>query len=218
MTYEAYLTNRFTKIDRFTHKHHRWLEKSGEFYFLGEYTARKRYSYSPTNDVILNFKKPSDRKGKPEWKYKRKAINQISTAFRNALGANLSPSDLSTVVLVPVPPSSAREDPLYDNRIASMVHAIWPDNRANVKEMIVQIGSFEPSHTSHNRPEKKEIESRYEIDEDLVHLPPNTIAIVDDILTTGAHFRAVKSLLEKRFPNARILGLFVARTVQRSSL
>ncbi len=58
MTYEAYLPNRFTKIDRFTYKHHRWLEKSDECYFLGEYTARSGYAYSPTNDVILNFKTP----------------------------------------------------------------------------------------------------------------------------------------------------------------
>ena len=42
---------------------------------------------------------------------------------------------------------------------------------------------------------------------------PTSIAIVDDVLTTGAHCRASRGALGPRFPTAAILGLFRARRV-----
>jgi predicted amidophosphoribosyltransferase len=45
-----------------------------------------------------------------------------------------------------------------------------------------------------------------------LHLP-SSVAIVDDVLTTGAHFKAMKRILMERFPEARIVGLFLARRV-----
>ena len=47
--------------------------------------------------------------------------------------------------------------------------------------------------------------------------PMNLIAIVDDVLTTGAHFQAAKTLLSERFPSTRIVGLFIARRVPKTS-
>ena len=40
---------------------------------------------------------------------------------------------------------------------------------------------------------------------------PRRFTEVDDVLTTGAHFRAMSSLLGAGFPKARIMGLFIAR-------
>jgi predicted amidophosphoribosyltransferase len=37
------------------------------------------------------------------------------------------------------------------------------------------------------------------------------IALFDDVLTTGCHFRAAKSILEKSFHEVEIIGLFIAR-------
>jgi predicted amidophosphoribosyltransferase len=53
----------------------------------------------------------------------------------------------------------------------------------------------------------------YEIDENLADPEPENIAVFDDILTTGTHFRAAKRVLSERFPNARIFGFFIARRV-----
>jgi predicted amidophosphoribosyltransferase len=47
--------------------------------------------------------------------------------------------------------------------------------------------------------------------------PPTDIGLFDDVLTTGAHFRAAHSVLKRAFPNARIIGLFIARRVPESS-
>lgn len=53
----------------------------------------------------------------------------------------------------------------------------------------------------------------YEIDEDQCMPAPTSIAIVDDVLTVGTHYRAMHSVLSARFPNVPIFGLFIARRV-----
>jgi hypothetical protein len=64
------LPSRLTKIDELTRPDHTYLSPEDECYYLGEYTARKGYAFSPINDLVQNLKKPMDRRGKPEWRYK----------------------------------------------------------------------------------------------------------------------------------------------------
>jgi len=42
---------------------------------------------------------------------------------------------------------------------------------------------------------------------------PAVIGLFDDVLTTGAHFKAAQSILQKTFPDVRVIGLFIARRV-----
>ena len=176
MTSDVVFPGRFTEIDELTRPDHSWLTDDDRCYFLGEYTARQGYSYSPTNNLILNFKKEMDRREKPEWRYKEQAIQRAASAFRRALGTD----PLSSLVFVPIPPSKTRNDPLYDDRVTRMLRAIGPDET---------------------------------VDEALTIPEPAFIAIVDDVLTTGAHFRAASEVLTARFPAVRIVGLFIARRV-----
>ena len=208
MTSDVAFPDRLTEIDELTRPDHYWLTAADRCYFLGEYTARKGYSYSQTNQLILNFKKPLDRQGKPEWPYKQFALRQAAAAFRGALGEN-PPAH----VFVPVPPSKARASPLHDDRVKRMLLAIWPGQSADVRELIVQLESTDAAHENPARPKPEQIQATYRIDESLATPEPRTIAIVDDLLTTGAHFRAASSVLAARFPAAQIIGLFVARRV-----
>ncbi len=59
----------------------------------------------------------------------------------------------------------------------------------------------------------EQFEAMYRIDQALVEPAPDYIAVVDDMLTAGAHCRAAKSILSARFPKAVIVGLFIARWV-----
>ena len=200
--------NRFTEIDELTRPDHYWLTDDDRCYFLGEYTARQGYAYSPTNQLIWNFKKTPDRRGRPEWRYKEQSIRQAAAAFRQALGDDPPP-----LVFVPVPPSKVRGDPLHDDRVTRMLRAIWSDQAPDVREMIVQSESTDAAHESSQRPTPPEIEARYQVDDTLAIPEPESVAIVDDVLTTGAHFRAASSLLAARFPGVQIVGLFLARRV-----
>ena len=208
MTSDVAFPDRFTEIDELTRPDHSWLTDEDRCYFLGEYTARQGYAHSPTNDLILNFKKPLDRRGRPEWQYKERAVQRAATAFRQALGAAPAP-----MTFVPVPPSKARAHPLHDDRVARMLRTIWPGQPADIRDIIIQPESVDAAHESPVRPPPSQIEAGYQIDETLTAPEPEFIAIVDDVLTTGAHFRAASSVLAARFPDVQIVGLFVARRV-----
>ncbi len=51
----------------------------------------------------------------------------------------------------------------------------------------------------------------YAINEAIALPSPTHIIVVDDVLTTGSHFVAMKSVLAQRYPTAWIGGLFIAR-------
>ena len=212
-TFDVTSPNRFSKIDEISRPDHFWLTDDDRCYFLGDYTARQDYGHSATNQLIWNFKKTLDRRGRPEWRYKEPAIRQAAARFREALGEEPPPW-----VFVPVPPSKARTDPLHDDRITRMLRAIWPNRSPDVREMIVQSESTETAHGSDDRPTPDEIERRYRIDHSLTTPEPAVIAIVDDVLTTGAHFRAASAILAAQFPDAQILGLFLARRAPEADL
>ena len=210
MTSEDTFPRRFTEVDELIRPEHFHLRAADRCYFIGEYTARKGYNYSATNDLILNFKKSMDRRGNPhEWKYKERAIRQAAAAFSAALG----PKEIDQFTFVPVPPSKAKGEPFYDDRVVRMLLAMDSESTPDVRELVVQTESTEPAHAIDPRPSPEQIGIRYRINDTLTEPAPDFLAVVDDVLTTGAHFRAMSSLLGARFPKARILGLFIARRV-----
>jgi predicted amidophosphoribosyltransferase len=50
----------------------------------------------------------------------------------------------------------------------------------------------------------------YAVDEALLNPKPKTVALVDDVLTTGAHFRAAHNVIKQAFLGIPIVGLFIA--------
>ncbi len=209
MTSANTFPQRLTKIDDLTRPDHFYLAADDACYFLGEYTARKGYAFSATNQLILNFKKSLDKRGTPQWKYKERAIDLAAAAFRAALTGEL----LSRITLVPIPPSKARGDPLHDDRLLRMLRAIRPQSRLDIRELILQRANMDAAHHRDDRPRPEEIVANYGLDRALLQPKPQTIALVDDVLTTGAHFRAASEIIREAFPDARIVGLFIARRV-----
>jgi predicted amidophosphoribosyltransferase len=55
--------------------------------------------------------------------------------------------------------------------------------------------------------------NNYTIADELVDPVPSLIAVVDDVLTTGAHFKAMKRILIETFPDVSVVGVFLARRV-----
>ncbi len=205
---------KLTKIDDLTIFDHSYLDFEDECYYLGEYTARAGYSFSDTNHLIQNLKKPLDRKELPEWKYKMSAIRKAGNDLREAIGAAV----ISSVTWVPVPPSKAKDHPLYDDRILRVLQVMGSGLQIDLREMIQQTESLNAAHEvdEHRDPEK--FRQVYYIDENICEPPPEFINVVDDVLTTGAHFKAAKELLLNRFPDAIVQGVFIARRAPESSV
>lgn len=61
------MTLTLTRVDHLVLGEHHYLTAEDECYFLREYTARRAFDASETNQIIQNIKKPADRRGRPEW-------------------------------------------------------------------------------------------------------------------------------------------------------
>ncbi|MCY4302004.1 MAG: hypothetical protein OXC68_09775 [Aestuariivita sp.] len=183
--------------------------------FLGEYNARKGFSHSATNNLIINFKKPLERKDRSEWRHKLRNIKIAANALYNAFGN----ADLRSYTFVPVPPSKARANPLYDDRMMVMLGTLsklFYQNRGyhlDVREMVKQTRNTVAAHETDTRPEPAALVALYEIQQCMVSAAQDRIVICDDVLTTGCHFRAMEIVIMAAIPNATIYGMFLARRV-----
>ena len=133
---------RLTEIDDLTRGDHRYLAAGDVCHFIGEYTARRGFAYSATNSLILDFKKPVGRAGRREWRCKEEAITTAAAVLRGAV----HPSVLDRLVFVPVPPSKARDDAAYDDRLVRLLLSVRSQQPLDVRELIVQARSTEAAH------------------------------------------------------------------------
>ena len=196
MTSQNTLPTRFTKIDELTLHDHYYLTEEDECYFLGQYTADEGYSYSKTNETIFNFKKKMDRSGRSEWKYKEKAIRACARTFRVAVNA----FELDTMTFVPVPPSKMKSDEQYDDRLIQMLKLVNSSGNLDIRECVEQTEEIRSSRGSTDRPKPSEIAAVYRFIQTQERSHPKNIAIVDDVITTGAHFTVMRDFLSNRYP------------------
>jgi predicted amidophosphoribosyltransferase len=177
-----------------------------------EYTSGQNYSFSATNSLISNLKKKPSTTLRGAYKYK---LGAMQTCSRDLAGG-INPAWLNGATLIPVPPSKARGHPDYDDRMTVVCRNIAP--AVDVREIVVQRNSLAAAHESTARPSIAELLAAYDIDETLTNPVPQRIGIVDDVLTAGTHYIAVKTVLGRRFLGVPIVGFFLARRVFPNSL
>ena len=200
-------------IDENRREEHIYLDHDDEcFYIYGEHIARAGYAASPTNQLISNIKKEVSKRGTPEYFYKERDIIQVANLVKEALG-----NDVLPITVIPVPPSKAKDDPEYDNRILLCLGEIIKDGW-DVRELIVAKASMRAHHehqSGEKRPTPDELYQMLMIDETCFSQKPiqQKIILFDDVLTNGTHFKACKRLLLERLPESKVYGLFIARTI-----
>ena len=203
-------SKRLIKIESLLLSEHSYLDSKDNCYFFGEYSARKGYNFSKTNQLILNLKKSVANCKANDWPYKEKAISEAAEMLKGAIKRN------SNATFVPIPPSKSKSDPLYDDRILRLLYKMSEDwENSDIRELVYQIASTDASHDSSLRPAPEDLIKIYRINEKLVVPAPTNIIVVDDVLTTGSHFKAVKLLLTNEFPKSNIFGIFIARRALR---
>jgi len=102
---------------------------------------------------------------------------------------------------------------MYDDRMVKVVSKIAAESGARAVELLVQDESTEAFHSREDPRHPDEIASLWRVDASALRSAPTRVGIIDDLLTTGAHFCAAKQLIASRYPAAQIIGLFVARRV-----
>jgi hypothetical protein len=195
-------------IDGLLAPDHVYLESTDYCYFLREYTPGG-FEKSATNDLILNLKKDLRYRGHAPWKYKLQAIDQCARELRDALSQYLDGT-----WVVPIPPSKCRTHPGYDDRLVQVADQLCARTTANRRDLLLQRSDTEPLHLKNDspRPQPHEIARNYQIDETQLAGPvPSAIWILDDVLTTGSHFKAAQMVVHQRLPGIAIYGIFIAR-------
>lgn len=199
------------RIDTLTRLEHPRLSDDDRILYFGDYTAHAGWSHSECNQLIFNIKKPISRRGSPGWHFKQRDIDRCAELISSAFG-----SSLSRISFIPVPPSKVKEDPDYDDRLVRILSQVRgaDGEEAQVLEMISQNTNRDAAHEFGMRPSVNELKKNYSINFEFIHDARENILIFDDVLTTGTSFRTVSDLLSPIFPNHRIFGLFIARTVR----
>jgi predicted amidophosphoribosyltransferase len=164
------------------------------------------------NQVINNFKKPMDRKNKPEWYFKEQAILKIAYW----LISTTTWDKLKTATWVPMPPSKAKSDSDYDDRLWRVLLKV-KENEASldIRELLLAKSSREAAHNPGSvRPKVNDHINNFIFDKSQSDPKPRAIIFFDDIITSGAHFKAGQAIIVKEYSDVPIIGLFVARNVK----
>jgi predicted amidophosphoribosyltransferase len=205
--------DRLTKIDDLTRPDHTFLDADDSCFFLGEYTARAGYAASATNDLINNLKKPMSYRARPEvWKYKGRAISTCAQELRNILGRN----GIEGLTFVPVPPSRAKSDPDYDDRLIQILQQMEQGFDADIRELVLQRETMPASHEGERVPIAELVANYTIVDALRAPAPRGRIVIFDDVLTTGRHYKAMQQVLNAAYPGVPSPGLFIARRLPKA--
>ncbi|MAB50251.1 hypothetical protein [Marinobacter sp.] len=201
------MTYRLVEIDDKSRHQHYYLEPTDHCLYLGEYTARGGWGYSEVNQLIFNLKKGVDRKELSDYQFKEQAIESVANLIGKAI-------NVGAVSFIPVPPSKMITDPLYDDRLVRILQLVKNHNQeCHWSDVISQAISTEANHLTPNRKRPEEIAALYQVAEVDPDQFRDIILVFDDIITTGAHFKAMQRKLHAVFPNKTIAGFFIARRV-----
>jgi hypothetical protein len=172
-------------------------------YYARDYISKGGYKSSEANQLILNLKKDISKKGTHEWQYKIRAIKQFSTELAGGL--------LQDYAVAFIPTSKLIDDPACDPRweiLKDELASARPDLK--FKRPIVRRESCSAVHSGGAR---KMAAIRATLDWRGFKNVPDTIILIDDVITAGAHFKVCKNMILERHPDVKVYGIFWARTI-----
>src|ERR1700677_1997602 len=180
-----------------------YLSAADECYYARDYVSHGSYKSSPGNGLITNFKKDVSRKGKREWQYKVDAINKFA--------AELKPLLPNGMAVAHIPSSKCKTDPQYDSRLEDTLRALKRLNASLIIESpLTSKNTVQASHLGGDRNPEIFYNNLAWVG---LSQPTTTLVLIDDVITTGAHFKACQRKLTEQSPGIRVLGVFWAKTV-----
>jgi predicted amidophosphoribosyltransferase len=203
------------KIDESLISEHSYLEPSDICFFFGEYASHKGYQHSPMNQLIFNLKKEIGRKEKPEWRHKEQAIKEIAELLVSLPNWEKT---FKRCTWIPLPPSKKQTHQEYDDRLLRILektNVSGTGSKLDIREMLITKSDRPASHLPGiKRFTKEEHLKNLMLDEKLINPNPKAIVIFDDVITSGASFKAAQEILKKKFTNMPIAGVFIARALK----
>jgi predicted amidophosphoribosyltransferase len=208
---EAGLPATLTLLDAPSRADHAFLTASDRCAFLAQYLGGKSYRAGRCNQLIRNFKCApsvaridSRREG-----YKQHAIATLARWLRGAL----TREQAERFTWVPIPPSKRRGDPDFDDRLARTLRLAFHAYDVDVRGLLFQIRSTVPDHAGQVRLSAQALYDNLRLDvESLIARPiRKRIALFDDVLTSGKHYKCCERRLREALPCTPITGVFLMR-------
>jgi hypothetical protein len=205
------IPSKLWQIDETTLPQHFLLEEGDLCFYIWEYTRRGGFAASPTNSLIQNLKKKPSKilKNPPEGRHKESAIAYAAKSLRSLINQEWFETQGT---LVPIPCSKIAGHADHDDRLVRVLELACHGYAADVRTLLEQTQSTEADHEAPERQRLKELQRITRINEAAAQDPTRPrIMLFDDVLNSGKHFKVAQQLLRTRFPQATILGVFLAR-------
>ena len=181
------------------------LEDGDNCFHAREYMSHGGYEASETNQLITNLKWGLEYRNTPRWPHKLRAIDRWSEELSTTI------QDGDTVACIPC--SKCRSDPHYDPRVEWILEALQKRREIRTERPIERVISAQSMHSGGDRHPDLIYEclgwKGFEGD------PPDMIILIDDVITSGASFKACQRLILEHHRAMEVCGLFWARTIER---
>lgn len=162
------------------------------------------YEVSESNQLIFNYKKPVKYKQSPHYHYKVESIFQF--AYEISL-LNIP----SGAIFIPVPSSKITSHTEHDDRLIRTLHQYRKQYNPEIQiyDIIRATRNIPSAHTEDGPRNPRDILPYLQITEN-PEIGTQHVFIVDDVVTTGGHFKASQMLLKEHYPDVNFYGLFWA--------
>ena len=186
-------------IEKTPQRRRHYLTKDDK-YFYARWRYEGGYTASYANQLVSNLKITKEKKNSARWKFKVEAVNQFTQEAVSILPPN------SSVLLVHG--AKLRDHPEYDMR-HEMLEAAFA---AHGMKVITPIKLRESKDSVHmvddsSLRDPKTLEANLEWTGTIAS-DTKSIFILDDVITSGGHFKAYKNLINRYAPGIEVTGVF----------
>jgi hypothetical protein len=201
------LPERLTQIDEISLADHRYIQIQDRCFHFGECFARGEAPFGAMHRLIVDYQcKPSLVAADPQRRmHKERALATIAAGLRAAV----SRQDAERYTWVPIPPSKATDDPDYDDRLVRTLLSAFAGYAVDVRSMLRYAPpAAAPAPAPSHNPLWVDVAALR------MRALRQRIALFDDVLCTGRHFRWAERRTREVVPAAvPISGIFLARRV-----
>jgi hypothetical protein len=198
------MSNYWKKIDGIEKQSISNFQIDDECFYAHDFLPSRGFQGGLANNNVLNFKKAPSTPGQ---NYRTGAIYKFALDASSLIDCESG----KTYAVTAIPSSKCKSDPLYDNRFEDFfielaklrpcIDIQWP---------VINQATVTPSHSGGSRTPAT-IAASYTF-KGFTGNAPEFILVFDDVLTTGAHFRAFKDFLIQSGYRGRVFGLFWTKT------
>jgi hypothetical protein len=193
------------RIDLITYPTKVHLQETDECYYAKDYIAGAGFQGGIVNSDILNFKKTPTLSGQ---QYRTQAIQKFADEVSHFLDCDLG----KIFSVTAIPSSKIKTDSEYDNRFEDFfqelkkrcpcIDVVWP---------VIAMSSVPATHQSKSPRNPIMIMQNYQFN-GFDGFTPDRLIVFDDLLTSGAHFRAYKDFLIQSKFKGEVIGVFWAKS------